>query len=113
MKRILTLLVCSTLAFMPACANLSIPSPDTVKQKIAVAYVSVKTVRDTATTLLKAKKISVDDAENILKQTDNVREGIDIARTLQASGQNTSADNKLANVAAMLEILQSYLATKQ
>lgn len=113
MKRILALLICTTLAFMPACANLGIPSPDTVKQKIAVAYVSVKTVRESATTLLKAKKISVEDAENILRQTDNVREGIDIARTLQSAGQNVSANDKLAAVTSILQSLQTYLATKQ
>ena len=106
MKRLAHLLICATLTFLPACAS-------TFNQNLAVGYTTVSATRDTATTLLTAKKINADDAENVLQQTDNARTALDLARTMHRSGQTIPAQNKLEATATALRALQIYLGGKQ
>ena len=103
-------LVILAMTLLVACAQLGVPTPDTVNQKIAVAVVTVTSIRTTATTLLTAQKISVEDAENIQKQADTAREGLNVARTIK---DPLSADNKVEAVTTVLRALQAYLLTKQ
>lgn len=100
------------MAFLVGCAQLGVPTPDTVNQKIAIGISTVSSVRDTAGTLLVAGKITSADAENIQKQADTAREGLTVARSL--SGKDlTAADNKVEAATAVLKALQAYLLTKQ
>jgi len=99
------------LACLTACAQIGLPTPDTVPQKIMVAVASVTSVRDAAATLLANKKLSADDADNILKQTDNLRAGLDVARAL-ARTDPRAADAKLTAIRTTLIALQAYLDTK-
>lgn len=99
-------------ALLVGCAQLGVPTPDTVNQKIAVATVTVTSVRNTAATLVTAGKISPDDAENVQKQADTAREGLNVARTLGGKDP-LAADNKVEAVTVILKALQSYLLTKQ
>ena len=107
------LLLVFSLTFLPACAQLGIPPAETFNQRIAVAYSTVTAVRDTATTLLKGKRITVQDAENVQQQADNARSGLDIARTMFADGKTIPADDKLQSVSVALRALQTYLASKK
>lgn len=93
------------------CSNLGLPSPQTFNQKIAVAIGSVTAVRNSATTLLVAKKITVADAENVQTAANNARAGIDVARTIEASDP-VGANSKLTAVTTVLTALQGYLAEK-
>jgi len=86
--------------------------PETFNQRLAVGYGTVTTIRQTATTLLQAKKISADDAQNVQNQADNARAGLDIARTIGKTDEK-AADAKLASVTTALRALQTYLATKK
>jgi hypothetical protein len=106
MKYLLVLL----LSLAAACAQLGLPTPQTFNEKMATAYVTVTAVRDTATKLLVAKKLSADDAQNVLNQTDNARAGLDIARKL---ADVDAANAKLASVQAALVALNAYLASKK
>lgn len=92
------------------CAQLGMPIPQTFNERIATAYASVSAIRDTATVLLQAKKISPDDAQNVQTQADNARAGIEIARKIL---DLESANAKLSSVQAGLVALQAYLATKK
>jgi len=99
-------------AMLSACAQLGVPTATTFNERLAVGYGTVTTVRQTATTLLTAKQISADDADNVLKTTDTARAGLDVARTL--SGTNlTAADQKLTAIHTVLSALSTYLATRQ
>jgi hypothetical protein len=82
-------------------------TPQTANERIAAAQARV-----TATQLLQAKKISSDDAANVLKQTDAAREGIDVARTLSATDP-AGASSRLQTTLAILTALQTYLASRQ
>lgn len=98
---------------LSACAgNLGFPTPTTFNERWAVALAAVTEVRQTATTLLQAKAITPDDAENVLKSTDAARAGLDVARALSKVNA-TSADAKLDSVRAGLTVLQAYLAAKK
>lgn len=96
---------------MHGCTTLGVPTPQTFSERVAAGYVGVTTVRDSATTLLQAGSITADDARNIQAQADNVRAGLDIARTV-SSVDPTAADAKLQATLQILTALDSYLRTR-
>lgn len=98
-------------AMLVACAQLGLPTPDTLNEKIAAAQGSVTQVRTSATQLLQAGKISSSDATNVLTTTDAASEGIRVARTLSAQDPN-AAQAKLVATMTVLSAIQAYLATK-
>jgi len=98
-------------AALTSCAQLGIAPAETFAQKLAVGYSSVTAVRQSATTLLTAKKITADDAQNVQAQADNARAGLDIARTVSKTDPK-AADAKLTSIRTLLTALSAYLATK-
>ncbi len=117
LKTLLRLLVASVaVAFIAAapagCNSLGVPQPQNLEERIVVTLATISGVRDAAATLLTAKKISVEDAENIQRQADNVRAGTLLAQTM-LKVDPAGADAKLQQTRAALIALQSYLATKE
>ncbi len=100
--------LCISFTLLAGCAQLGVPTPETLNQRAAVALTSVTAVRTSATTLLQAKKLTAEDGANILVATDNARAGIDIARKL---GPAQGID-RIKAVQIALEGLQTYLASK-
>lgn len=98
------------LGMQQGCA--SAPPIDTFNKKMAVTVASNTAVRDTATTLLVAKKISVPDAQNVLAQTDLLRDGLNVARGM-SSTDLASAEGRLEAASAAIKGLQDYLIKKQ
>lgn len=94
------------------CAGMGTPTPQTLNERLAVSQASVTQMRSTATMLLNAKKISSQDADNVLKQTDAAAEGIRLAIALSPTDA-LGAANKLQATQAVLTALQAYLMTKQ
>lgn len=105
------LLLGALLLLLSACAQLGVPTPQTTNERIAAAQASVTQVRQSATQLLEAKRISSADAANVLKQTDAAREGVDVARAIAATDPS-GASSKLQAATAILTALQSYLASR-
>lgn len=95
-----------------ACSQLGLPTANTFSERLAVAYGTVTQVRTSATTLLQAKKITSDDAQNVQTQADNARVGLDIARKVSMTDP-TGADAKLTAIRTILTGLSTYLAGKQ
>lgn len=112
MRLIQTLLAGLLALVLIACTSLGSPAPQTLNERIAVTVTAVTAVRQSATTLLTAKKLSVQDAENIQAQADNVVAGAQIARSL-AGVDPTAADAKLQQTRQVLLALQAYLAAKE
>lgn len=108
-KFVAGILVAVTL--LAGCASLGIPSADTFNKRLAAAYVVNTGVRTNATVLLRAGQISVADAENVLKQTDVARQGLDVTRVISKTDVAT-ADQRLNAVRAGLAALQSYLNSR-
>ena len=101
----------SLLFLLPGCESLGLPKANTFNERAAAALGSITTIRQTATTLLEQKRITADDGQNVLTQTDTARAGVDIARNLNKSNPQ-AADTKLTSVITVLTALQSYLATR-
>lgn len=92
------------------CAQIGI-QPQTFNEKLAVAVTSVTAIRASATALVQAKKITADDGQNVQNQADTARQGLDLARTINATNPQGAAD-KLGAASAVLTALQGYLASK-
>lgn len=101
--------LCATLV---ACAQLGLPTPQTMNERIAAAQGSVTELRRSATTLVQTGKISSSDATNVLKTTDAAAEGIAVARSISVTDPN-AAQAKLQATVAVLTTLQAYLAARQ
>lgn len=95
-----------TLALLSACTTTS--TPKTFNDQAAVGYATVTAVYETTALAVRAGKIGKKDAENVLKQADDARDAIDIAKTLHAA-QDASADSKLSAAISTLAVLQTYL----
>jgi hypothetical protein len=105
------LMTCISL-LLSACAQLGVPTPQNTEERIVVTISAVTAARETATTLLTAKKISADDAQNVQQQADNLRAGAQIARSMLATDP-AAADAKLQQTRAALLALQAYLSAKR
>lgn len=100
------------LIVLTGCAFLGLPVPDTFNEKVAVGYSTVTSVRNSATSLLNAGQIKAEDGQNVLEQTDNAREGLDIARQIHAVDPD-GANSKLSSVLIGLNALEVYLRSRQ
>lgn len=96
---------------LAGCQYFGVPKPETFNQKLATGYATVTTIRQTATTLLQADKITVDDAQKAQDQCDNFRAGLDIARSIAATDPQ-GADTRLQAAIVGLNALNAYLAFK-
>lgn len=114
MKRLFHLLavIALTLGAIAGCAQLGVPTPETMPQRIAVGLSNVTQVRKAAVVLLKADKISVKDAENIQAQADNAATALNIARVI-AVEDPAGANAKVTSAIAVLTALDAYLASKE
>lgn len=99
------------LLILTACAALGVPKAETFHQKLAGGYTTVAAARDTTATLLSAGRITAADAQNIQNQCDNLRSGLDVARSLHASDP-AIGDDKLAAIITGLNTLSAYLASR-
>jgi hypothetical protein len=111
MKRAYLYLPFLLLLLGAACNQLGLPTAQTFEERLTAGYASVEAINKGAKSLLDAKKISSNDAENILDQTRNARVGLDIVRAM-AKTDPSSADAKLNAVRAGLTAAQAYLTAK-
>lgn len=95
------------LMMLSACTVLKMPQ--SYNERLASAYVTVTTIRQTAVILLDGHVISSKDAENIQAQADTAREGLDIARDLRGA----AGEDKLEASLTVLRALERYVASKQ
>lgn len=111
MKRLLTLAGLLLVACLIGCAQLGATAPQTFNQRLASGIGSVTAVRQSATLLLNAGKISVDDAKNVQAQADNAMAGIAIARNVGAADP-VAGQTKLTAAITVLSALDAYLTSK-
>lgn len=96
---------------LTSCAQLGLPTVTNFEERLTAGYALNAEVRQSAATLLNAGKLTSADGQNILDQTNNARQGLDVARAI-AKGDPKAGDAKLTAVRTVLLALQSYLATK-
>lgn len=96
---------------LSACTTLGIPTAKTFNEKWLAAQTTDTAVLQTDIALLQAGKISKEDAANVEAQADNVKAGLDIARTIYENDQQ-AGQSKLDSVVTALTALQTYLQSK-
>ncbi len=99
------------LFLLVGCAALGLETPATPESKALAIDATATAVNQTATMLLNAKKISSDDAQNVLDSTRAARRGVDVARSL-AKVDPSAANAKLVAQQELLKVLQDYLKKK-
>lgn len=112
MKLLAALFVAASVGFLPACAQLGLVAPQTLDQRIVAGYITVKGVLDTSLVLLKAKKISPEDAKGIIAQADLAKESLDLARELMLIDTSAS-ENKAVMALNIITALEAYLEKKK
>ena len=96
---------------LTSCAQLGLPTATTFQERLTAGYALNAEVRTSAATLLNAGKITLEDGQSILAQTNAARIGLDAARVIGSSDPK-AGDAKLSSVRTVLLALQSYLASK-
>lgn len=97
---------------VPGCAAIGLQSPQTFNERYAYAISQTTGLRQTAADALTAKQISVDDAEYVLKVTDESRALLNAARAALTAGDTSTAEGRLSLATNILAQLQAYLRTK-
>lgn len=97
--------------FLAACATVGESTPQTFNERMAAGIATVASVRTTAAALLKQGRITVDDAQNVQAQCDNIRTGLDVARKIHTQDPN-AGNAKLTAAVTALTALQTYLQTR-
>lgn len=108
MKRLCYLL----LLLAAGCASLGIPTPTSFNERLAAGYTTATAIVEGTRIVLAARKITPDDAQNILKQTDNLVSALDLVRVMNKTDP-VAANTKLGATITALTALQAYLASKE
>lgn len=108
MKKILQISSVFWLMFLVSCAQLGLAPPQTLNEKLAVAYGTITEITTAATLALNENKISVIDGQNIANTAELALQGLNVVKVMQSSDL-PAAEAKLKAVQAGLDILRSYL----
>jgi len=96
-----------------ACAQLGLVTPQNHTQRLAYAYTMVTAVRDQAKVSLENKRISVVDAQQVLRLSDLARVSLDQARVMMEKGDQANGLQTLQVAEQILLQLQSYIKSKE
>lgn len=99
------------LVLLSACASYNL-LPRSFNSTAQEGFNIVQGFGTTIITLLAADKIKPDDAQNAKDQAQNLKDGLDIAVSMQASG-TPGAQDKLDATIIALRALEAYLAKQQ
>ena len=113
MKKIFYSPIIVVLMLLSACATLGLPTAEKFGDRVALSYAMVAGITSSTTILLNAKKISVDDAENVLAQAKNALVGIGLANSMAKTGMTDAGVKKIDAIHAILLALQAYITTKE
>lgn len=105
------LLLAMAASLLIGCSTLGVPQPQTFNQRAATAITSVTSVRQTATVLLQAGKLTPEDARNVQAQADNAMAAIAIARNVSTTDP-AGGQTKLTAALTILQALDAYLASR-
>jgi hypothetical protein len=98
-------------ALLIGCSTMGVPAPQTFNQRAAAAITSVTSVRQTATVLLQAGKLTAEDARNVQAQADNAMAAIAIARNVSTTDP-AGGQTKLTAALTILQALDAYLTSR-
>lgn len=100
------------LFLVSACASIGLAPPSTFEDRLAYAVSQNAAVRTAAANSLKAGDISKDDAQRVLKITDEIRAALDAANLAVNTGDTSTAEGRLQLATALLVEIQKYLRSQ-
>lgn len=100
------------LLVIAACASLGLAPASSFEERLAYAVSQNAAVRNTAAVSLEHGEIALEDAQRVLKITDEVRTALDAARLAAGAGDTSTAEGRLQLATAILIELQNYLRSR-
>lgn len=100
------------LLILTACASLGLAPASSFEGRLAYAVSQNAAVRNTAAVSLEHQEISLEDAQRVLKITDEVRTVLDAARLAAGAGDVSTAEGRLQLATSILVDLQAYLRNR-
>jgi hypothetical protein len=100
------------LLLLTACASLGLAPASTFEERLAYAVSQNAAVRNAAAASLERNEIALEDAQRVLKITDEVRTALDAARLASGAGDVSTAEGRLQLATAILIELQNYLRSR-
>lgn len=97
---------------LTACASLGLAPASSFEERLAYAVSQNAAVRNTAAVSLERNEIHLEDAQRVLKITDEVRTALDAARLASGAGDVSTAEGRLQLATAILTELQNYLRSR-
>lgn len=98
------------LLMLTACVSLE--APKSFNDRLVYAYTAVTAARDTSTALLERKRISKDQAVNLLELANQARASLDIARGAFSTGDVATAEGQLTLATTILTQLEAFLQAR-
>lgn len=100
------------LFLIAACAQLGLAPASTFEERLAYAVSQNAAVRNAAAVSLERQEIALEDAQRVLKITDEVRTALDAAKFAAGAGDPQTAEGRLQLATAILIELQNYLRSR-
>jgi len=100
------------LLILTACTSLGLAPASTFEERLAYAVSQNAAVRNAAAVSLERNEIALEDAQRVLKLTDEVRTALDAARLASGAGDVSTAEGRLQLATSILVNLQAYLRSR-
>ncbi len=100
------------LLILTACASLGLAPASSFDERLAYAVSQNAAVRNAAAVSLERQEIALEDAQRVLKITDEVRAALDAAGLASGVGDVSTAEGRLQLATALLINLQNYLRSR-
>lgn len=100
------------LLLLAGCAQLGLAPASSFDERLAYAVSQNAAVRQAAAKSLDAGEIQLQDAQFVLKTTDEARTLLDAARVASSTGDVSTAEGRLSLAVNVLTQVQTYLRTR-
>lgn len=100
------------LLILTACASIGLAPASSFEERLAYAVSQNAAVRNAAAVSLENQELSLEDAQRVLKITDEVRTALDAARLAAGAGDVSTAEGRLQLATSILVNLQTYLRSR-
>lgn len=100
------------LLIVAACSSLGLAPASTFDERLAYAVSQNAAVRNAAAVSLERNELALEDAQRVLKITDEVRTALDAARLAAGAGDVSTAEGRLQLATSILVNIQTYLRSR-
>ena len=100
------------LLILSACASLGLAPASSFEERLAYAVSQNAAVRSAAAVSLERNEIALEDAQRVLKITDEIRTALDAARLAAGTGDVSTAEGRLQLATSILVNVQAYLRSR-